>query len=67
MRNVLLAILMVALFLNPASAEELTGTLQQIQKSGKIKIGYRTSLPPMSSIRRIVRPKAILLISVSEL
>ena len=48
MQNVLLTILMVALFVNPASAEELAGTLQQIQKSGKIKIGYRTSLPPMS-------------------
>ncbi|NOR26357.1 MAG: transporter substrate-binding domain-containing protein [Desulforhopalus sp.] len=57
MRNVLLAILMVALFLNPASAEELTGTLQQIQKSGKIKIGYRTSLPPMSSIKKNSTPE----------
>ena len=50
MRNVLLAILMVALFSNPVSAEELTGTLQQIQKSGKIRIGYRASHPPMSFI-----------------
>ena len=57
MQNVLLTILMVALFVNPASAEELAGTLQQIQKSGKIKIGYRTSLPPMSFIDKDNTPQ----------
>jgi ABC-type amino acid transport substrate-binding protein len=48
MKRILTAILLVAFFINPLSAQELTGTLQQIQKSGKIKIGYRQSLPPMS-------------------
>lgn len=57
MRDVLLAIFMVGLFVSPVSAEELTGTLQQIQKSGKIKIGYRTSLPPMSSIAKNSTPE----------
>lgn len=57
MRNVLLAIIMVGLFISPVSAEELAGTLQQIQKSGKIKIGYRTSLPPMSFINKNSTPE----------
>ncbi|MCP4342565.1 MAG: amino acid ABC transporter substrate-binding protein [Desulfobulbaceae bacterium] len=57
MQNVLLTILMVVLFVNPASTEELAGTLQQIQKSGKIKIGYRTSLPPMSFIDKKNTPQ----------
>ena len=48
MRSLLTTILLVAFFTNPLSAQELTGTLQQIQKSGKIKIGYRQSQPPMS-------------------
>ena len=49
MRGILAGILLVAFLTNPLSAQELTGTLQQIQKSGKIKIGYRQSQPPMSS------------------
>ncbi len=48
MRSLLITILLIAFFTNPLSAQELTGTLQQIQKSGKIKIGYRQSQPPMS-------------------
>jgi ABC-type amino acid transport substrate-binding protein len=32
----------------PLSAQEPKGTLQQIKKSGKIRIGYRESQPPMS-------------------
>lgn len=57
MRDVLLAILLVALFTSPLSAQELTGTLQQIQKSGKIKIGYRKSQPPMSSLGKNDTPE----------
>jgi glutamate/aspartate transport system substrate-binding protein len=48
MKKVLLPILLIAFFAVSSSAQELTGTLQQIQKSGKIKIGYRESHPPMS-------------------
>jgi ABC-type amino acid transport substrate-binding protein len=50
MRGILAAILLVAFLTTPLSAQELTGTLLQIQKSGKIKIGYRQSQPPMSSL-----------------
>ena len=34
------------------SAQELQGTLKDIQESGKIKIGYRQSLPPMSFLSK---------------
>jgi ABC-type amino acid transport substrate-binding protein len=52
MRGILTAILLVAFLTTPLSAQALTGTLQQIQKSGEIKIGYRTSQPPMSSMSK---------------
>lgn len=48
MRGKLAIILMVVFFSSPLSAQELTGTLQQIKKSGQIRIGYRVSEPPMS-------------------
>ncbi len=48
MRVLLTVFLMVAFFTNPLSAQELTGTLKKIQESGKIKIGFRQSQPPMS-------------------
>ena len=48
MRRKLVIILLIVFFATPLSAQELTGTLQQIKKSGKIRIGYRASEPPMS-------------------
>ena len=48
MRTILTAILLVAFFVNPLAAQELTGTLLQIRESGKIRIGYREAEPPMS-------------------
>ncbi len=48
MRAALIAVLLTALLVSPSAAQELTGTLQQIQKTGTIKIGYRQSQPPMS-------------------
>ncbi len=48
MKAILSLFLLVAFFVNPLSAQELSGTLKQIQESGKIKIGYRQSQPPMS-------------------
>ena len=48
MKVILTTILFILLSINTLSSQELTGTLQQIQKSGKIKIGYRQSQPPMS-------------------
>jgi len=52
MRWILTSVLMVVFFTTPLSAQELTGTLQQIKKSGIIKIGYRESLPPMSFVEK---------------
>ena len=48
MRGILAAILLVTFLANPLAAQELTGTLQQVKKSGIIKIGYRQDQPPMS-------------------
>ena len=48
MRGKLGIILLIAFFASPIAAQELTGTLQQIKKSGQIRIGYRVSEPPMS-------------------
>jgi ABC-type amino acid transport substrate-binding protein len=52
MRGMLTTILLVVFLTTPLSAHALTGTLQQIEKSGIIKIGYRTSQPPMSSMNK---------------
>ena len=48
MRGKLAIILMIVFFATPLAAQELTGTLKQIKKSGQIRIGYRVSEPPMS-------------------
>jgi len=48
MRNKLAIIFLIVLFASPSAADELTGTLKRIKKSGEIKIGYRASEPPMS-------------------
>ena len=48
MRGKLIIILLIVLFGSPLSAQELTGTLEQIKETGKIRIGYRESHPPMS-------------------
>jgi glutamate/aspartate transport system substrate-binding protein len=48
MRGKLAIILLIVFFASPLFAQELTGTLQQIKKSGQIRIGYRTAQPPMS-------------------
>jgi len=48
MRNTLAIFLFIVFFTSPLAAQELKGTLQQIKNSGKIRIGYRVSEPPMS-------------------
>jgi ABC-type amino acid transport substrate-binding protein len=48
MRALLTIILIGGLYITPVSAQELQGTLKNIQASGKIKIGYRQAHPPMS-------------------
>ena len=48
MKGKLGIILLIFFVTSPLAAKELTGTLQQIKKSGQIRIGYRESEPPMS-------------------
>jgi len=48
MRGILATIALFAFFATSLSAQELTGTLLQIKKTGIIKIGYRQDQPPMS-------------------
>ena len=48
MKGKLTIILLIVFLASPLSAQELQGTLQQIKRSGKIRIGYRESHPPMS-------------------
>jgi glutamate/aspartate transport system substrate-binding protein len=48
MRNKLAIFLLIILVAIPLTAQGFTGTLKQIKKSGKIRIGYRASQPPMS-------------------
>ena len=50
MRGKLGIILLIVFFANSLSAQQLTGTLQQIKESGQIRIGYRMSHPPMSFV-----------------
>ena len=52
MRGILAVILLVAFLANPLSAQELTGTLLQVKKTGTIKIGYRQDQPPMSFLEK---------------
>lgn len=50
LRWVLTSALLVAFPAADLFAAELSGTLQQIRQTGKIRIGYRESHPPMSSL-----------------
>jgi len=56
MKGKLAIILLIVFFASPLSAQELTGTLQQIKKSGQIRIGYRASQPPMSFLGKDGNP-----------
>ena len=56
MRAKLGIVLLIVFFVSPLTAQELTGTLQQIKKSGKIRIGYRVSEPPMSFLGEDGKP-----------
>ena len=48
MKSKLGVIFLIIILASPLAAQELTGTLEQIKKSGQIRIGYRLSEPPMS-------------------
>jgi len=56
MRGKLAIISLIVFFSSPLFAQELTGTLQQIKKSGQIRIGYRASQPPMSFLGKDGNP-----------
>ena len=56
MRGILITVLLILFFASPLIAQDLTGTLQQIQKSGKIKIGYRQFRPPISFLDKEGKP-----------
>ena len=56
MRGKLAIILLVIFVASPLAAQELTGTLQQIKKSGQIRIGYRVAEPPMSFVNKDSNP-----------
>lgn len=50
MRCILVIALIIISISNPLFAQEFTGTLSQVKKSGEIKIGYRQAMPPMSFV-----------------
>lgn len=50
MRGILATVILAVFLATPLSAEELTGTLLQIKKTGTIKIGHRQDQPPMSFV-----------------
>lgn len=56
MRRILTVLFLMTFIVQPLAAKELTGTLQQIQKSGTIKIGYRQAQPPMSFLNESNEP-----------
>ncbi len=56
MRAKLGIILLIVFFVSPLAAKDLTGTLKQIKKKGKIRIGYRVSEPPMSFLDQDDKP-----------
>ena len=56
MRGKLAIILLIVLFASPLAAKELTGTLRQIKETGKIRIGFRASEPPMSFLDKDGKP-----------
>lgn len=56
MRMILATLFFMGIYTAPIAAAELTGTLQQIKKSGKIRIGFRESEPPMSFLGEDGKP-----------
>ncbi len=56
MRGVLVALALTVLFAAPVRGHEPAGTLQQIAKTGKFRIGFRESSPPMSFLDKSGNP-----------
>ena len=66
LRWLLSAALLVALPVADLHAADLTGTLKQIQKTGKIRIGYREAQPPCRPSARTAPPSGTLSICAGE-
>ena len=56
MKAKLVIIALIIFFARPLTAQEFTGTLQQIKNTGQIRIGYRVSKPPMSFLGKDGNP-----------
>ena len=56
MRGKLGIVLLMVLFASPLAAKDLTGTLGQIKETGQVRIGFRTSEPPMSFLDKDGKP-----------
>ena len=56
MRVIFALITLITVFVSPLAAHELTGTLQQIKETGKIRVGYRYSQTPLSFLDKNNKP-----------
>ena len=56
MRWILVCVFLVATMAPALASQDPTGTLQQIKATGKIKVGYRESLPPLSFLDKQGEP-----------
>ena len=50
MKRVLIFLVLITFCATPLLAQNYSGTLKQIKETGKIRVGYRTALPPMSFV-----------------
>jgi ABC-type amino acid transport substrate-binding protein len=56
MRFILVLLASAVMFAQPLGAAEQVTTLEQIEKSGKVRIGYREAQPPMSFLDKDGKP-----------
>ena len=56
MKAILTTLFVLVFFTSPLAAHELTGTLHQVKETGKFRIGYRPSQPPMAFTNKDGKP-----------
>lgn len=56
MKKILISALLITFFYGTVSAQQQAGTIEQIRKTGEIRIGYRQGLPPMSFVSKEGNP-----------
>ncbi len=56
MKVILVALALTALIAAPVQAQQSAGTLQHVTKTGKFRIGFRESSPPMSFLDKDGKP-----------